>query len=291
MFAGSLSRLRRWGGRFCVVAGGLTLCALLGLTALVVSFRQGEMSCFKMGQLAGKLAGDKTCVVVWAARVVRPVHPMAFFDGAGHTLAYDLEQPRTTATCIVSTVDHPRLRKPLLRGIFFRFGKRHARQPDRCNRFYAQMRFLSRRERAFGLANGMAWHFRPNPREGSRYGRRLTWLIRMIFFEELGWQVAAVREERGQPASLGSLTSVHPSEFLCLGIHGYMRHVVTHQGRPTEIPKLVGQAPSRCRGHAVHGAMSFFDPQGKGLEVFPAPVAKFLRTERRKGLPDVNFLP
>ncbi len=109
-------------------------------------------------------------------------------------------------------------------------------------------------DRAFGLANGMAWRTHGRLSAGVRMGQQLSGITRTMFFEELGFQHARRHLRESFPPGLERLRAL-PARDRCLGIHGFVRHQLIHDRRRTTAAELLAQAPSRCLNHALHGAL------------------------------------
>lgn len=232
--------------------------AILGLVCLatvgVHQVRGAARGCFALGQLVGEV-GPSVKLVGLASRVCAGDLGRLdqFFDGAGHTYPFDLSRPAAEMRRATETLA-PAARLPFLRGMLIQFGRQHTHRPKTCLRFAQQLTALPRQDRAFGLANGMAWRLHGRLRSGVRLGRQLSGLTRSIFFEELGFQNARRHLRDRRPPRLERLRALSASDR-CLGVHGFVRHQLIHDSDRVTAPELLAQVPARCWHHGLHGAL------------------------------------
>lgn len=272
--------------------------ALLVLVAVVVALsglyiwqvRRGDRGCFDWGHAAGEYAGDNVTLLL-LSRVCGhdPFQQEEFFDGAGHSFAFDMSRPEHEVRRAKDAMARgPRVQ--FLRGMLIQFGRQNALRPGACTRFARRISTLSPRQQAFGIANGMAWGLRGRLREGRRVGLRLSGKTRSIFFEELGFQQAWHLTHSGQPVRMESLEALHPAADLCFGVHGFVRHQLIHDSARSSARALIKQAPARCRVEALHAAVRVEHLRTRA-DGIPPSLASLVTPPVLKKLRALNHLP
>ena len=177
----------------------------------------------------------------------------SWFDGAAHGFPFDLLHPEAEAARVHEALADARGAEVLLRGIYLQVGMERARDPAACQAFVDQDLGLPAWDRAFAMANGMAWSEHGSLPEKMARGAQLEGPLQDIYLEELGWQSRRI----GGVDALHSALDQAPPEQRCIVRHGWVRSLTGGRASDTEALALAIEHPESCRLHVLHAAVRY----------------------------------
>ncbi len=181
-------------------------------------------------------------------------------DVAGHMFLFDQARPEDEIQRAIEGFDDDQLAGVFLRGLFLQYGYDHWDDPLACQAFVERFGQPVEQERAFGMANGMAWGLAAadesapaDMERGIAIGQHLQGMLRGIFFEELGWQQRAHHLGARLEGEL-DLREMGPAGDRCELIHGFVRASTSGEADPERVRAWVERAPESCALHVSHAA-------------------------------------
>jgi hypothetical protein len=162
-----------------------------------------------------------------------------------------------------------------------------AADPEACQSFAGLDLGLPAWDRAFGVANGMAWSRDAAQEEKIRRGARLAGILRDLYVEELGWQSHRRRAAAALP--LEAALALIPEAQRCLFVHGRARGLSGGRASDAEALELARRFPAACRVHALHAALRYRDLHDENPAADPA--LRLVAPEEADALRALDVLP
>jgi hypothetical protein len=186
----------------------------------------------------------------------------SWFDGVAHGFPFDLDQPEREAERVRAAAGEGRSTEVILRGIYLQVGMELAQDPAACQAFVTRDLGLPAWDRAFAMANGMAWSQHGTLPDKIERAEMLEGSLQAIYLEELGWQSRRPRVEAiTAPAEALALV---PAEHRCTFLHGRVRSLTDGRASEDEALALALDQPELCRLHVLHAAVRYRDDGDEG---------------------------
>lgn len=186
----------------------------------------------------------------------------SWFDGVAHGFPFELDQPEAEADRVRQAAGSGRSTEVILRGIYLQVGMERATDPAACQAFVDQDLGVPSWDRAFAMANGMAWSEHGSLPDKLARAPQLEGPLQTIYMEELGWQSRRPRIEASiAPAEALALV---PPEHRCTFLHGRVRSLTDGRASEAEALALALEQPASCRLHVLHAAVRYRDDGDEG---------------------------